>query len=565
MIIKVFTKCLLFLVITSAFAIAQEPDIYNMLDPKPYNPETDPNIDLFISNWKESMPRQLHGSLVVRDIFTPCDGDPLRPHSKGAVLTAIKSLSHASLDAGVSTTPATLKDEQEIFYFDSGKGILKAGNKSTEVYEGILVLMPPDIEFIMKNTGDEPLTMYIIVEPIPEGFEPKKEMVVSDENVVPISGTTGHWTHITKGRFSQNDGLAVLTGMCPVWYDPMTMGQPHSHGEGTEEIWFALKGDITLLLGKQLRKLPAGSAYKIPPNGKTPHSNINASDEPIKLFWFMKNVPYDVVPYANLDPKPYNPETNPNIDMFIRSWKESMPKHTHGALLERDVLTKGNGDTVNPTVRGAVLKYVNRFTHASLMSHNSTIPTTLKGEQEIFYILSGNGTITAGSKTANLYSGIAILMPANLEFTMTNTCDEPLTMYLISEPYPEGFRLNKEMLVVDENTTPMYTSNTHWVGVAKHLFRTGDGLGTLESVQVVSFSPMTFFHPHSHVEGTEEVWTAVYDDINFLLGKQIRLQPPGTAYMIPTDGRTPHANFNVSNKPVKMFYFARYGDHEVRK
>ena len=35
---------------------------------------------------------------------------------------------------------------------------------------------------------------------------------------------------------------------------------------------------------------------------------------------------------------------------------------------------------------------------------------------------------------------------------MKNTGDETLTMYLISEPCPEGFRPNEEMLVVDENT-----------------------------------------------------------------------------------------------------------------
>jgi hypothetical protein len=40
---------------------------------------------------------------------------------------------------------------------------------------------------------------------------------------------------------------------------------------------------------------------------------------------------------------------------------------------------------------------------------------------------------------------------------------------------------------------------------------------------------------------------------------------PGTAYMIPPDGKTPHANFNVSDHPVKLFYFARLREHEVRK
>ena len=264
-----------------------------------------------------------------------------------------------------------------------------------------------------------------------------------------------------------------------------------------------------------------------------------------------------------LDGSPYTPGVDADIDMFFGNWKESMPKHTHGSLVERDILTKG--DSLNPPVKGAVLEYVNRFTHATLEARASTTPTTLKDEQEIFYIISGKGTITAGNKTSDLYSGIAVLMPANLEFTMKNTGDESLTMYLISEPYPDGFRLNKDMLVVDENTTPIGSSTAHWVGIVKQLFTIEDGLGTMESILTCSFSPMTFFHPHSHQEGTEEVWTTICGDVYYLLGKQIRHQPPGTAYLIPVDWNTPHANFNVSDRMINMFYFARYRDHEVRE
>ena len=43
------------------------------------------------------------------------------------------------------------------------------------------------------------------------------------------------------------------------------------------------------------------------------------------------------------------------------------------------------------------------------------------------------------------------------------------------------------------------------------------------------------------------------------------MQPPGTSYLIPPDGKTNHANINTSNERIKMFYFARYKDHEVRK
>ena len=148
----------LLLFAVSQFVMAQAPD-YGMLDGNPYNPEKDPNPDLFISNWKESLPRHSHGSLVERDIFTTCKGDPLHPVRKGAVLTAIKRFSHASLEAHASTAPTTLHGEQEIFYIDSGKGTIKAGRKTAELHEGVGILMPPDIEFTMTNTGDEPLTI----------------------------------------------------------------------------------------------------------------------------------------------------------------------------------------------------------------------------------------------------------------------------------------------------------------------------------------------------------------------------------------------------------------------
>jgi uncharacterized cupin superfamily protein len=181
-------------------------------------------------------------------------------------------------------------------------------------------------------------------------------------------------------------------------------------------------------------------------------------------------------------------------------------------------------------------------------------------EQEIFYFLSGTGEISAGGVTSPLYPGIAVLMPSGLEFTMKNTGADMLTAYLVVEPTPQGFTPRKDMLVRDENTVPVGTSDSHWVGIVKGLFGPAEGLATTQSILTCAFSPMTMFHPHSHVPGCEEVWIPVNADIYALLGKQLRLQHPGTAYMIPPDAKTPHANINVSDRMVKMFYFARYGD-----
>ncbi len=265
----------------------------------------------------------------------------------------------------------------------------------------------------------------------------------------------------------------------------------------------------------------------------------------------------------NLDGNPYKPGVDANIDMFMGSWKESMPQHTHGNLVERDILTKG--DPLNPPTKGAVLKYTNRFTFATLEDGASIMPTTLSGEQEILFLLSGEGTITGGGKTYDIHAGSAVLIPAGLEFTMKNSSDVPMTMYLINEPVPRGFRPNDYLMVKDENVIPVASDTGHWCHVVKALFSTTDGLGTLQAILTVGFPPKRIAHPHSHQAGCEEAWTTICGEKNVaFIGKQLRMQPPGTGYMIPPDGKTPHANINTTTEPFKMLYFARYGDHDVR-
>ncbi len=87
---------------------------------------------------------------------------------------------------------------------------------------------------------------------------------------------------------SQKNGMCQYNGFTEVKLDAMTMAQPHSHDKGVEEIWIAMDGDLDLLLGKNLRRLPAGTAYRIPSTGTIAHSNINASDGMVKLLHMMK-------------------------------------------------------------------------------------------------------------------------------------------------------------------------------------------------------------------------------------------------------------------------------------
>ena len=87
---------------------------------------------------------------------------------------------------------------------------------------------------------------------------------------------------------SQKNGMSQYSAFTEVKLDAMTIAQPHSHDKGVEEVWIATDGNIELLIGKQLRKLPVGTAYRIPSTGKTAHANINTTDNMIKLIHMMK-------------------------------------------------------------------------------------------------------------------------------------------------------------------------------------------------------------------------------------------------------------------------------------
>jgi len=283
--------CLAVVLVCPPAVSGAEPPVHNQLDVRPYDPNIDPDIDMFLSSREESVPRLLFGGLIERAIFTRCEGDPMHPKTRGAVLEFINRLSYAKLQKHKSTTPSKLENEQIIFYVDAGKGKIEAGGKTAALHDGVGVFMPMGLEFTMRNTGEEPLTMYIISEPVQPGFKPIDYMIVKDENTIPIGTTQSHWSHILRVFFYGDEAqraLSTITGMCPVWFDPLTMGQPHSHKPGDEEVWFVVEGEVVILLGKELRRLKPGSAFKIPPNGTTPHSTINVSDDTVKLVWFMK-------------------------------------------------------------------------------------------------------------------------------------------------------------------------------------------------------------------------------------------------------------------------------------
>jgi mannose-6-phosphate isomerase-like protein (cupin superfamily) len=272
--------------------------------------------------------------------------------------------------------------------------------------------------------------------------------------------------------------------------------------------------------------------------------------------------------FAALSSSAFAQTTRDRIDLYFGDWHASSSRIVHGALEERDILTRG--DAMNPAKKGAVLRSINSYAYATLAPHAATRTERLEGQQEIYFVQSGKGTAHAGGQSVDLYQNMAILIPAGLDFDLENTSDQPMTMYVINEPTPPGFRPNTSILARDENRLPIASSNGMWAHIVKTLFVTSDGLATLQAVLTVTLDPLTIGKPHpvpgEDTDEIEEVWTAL-DGISLaMVGNQLRRQMPGMAYLHIPDNKTPHTNINSSeDSQDKFLYFAHYRAHEPRK
>jgi mannose-6-phosphate isomerase-like protein (cupin superfamily) len=281
-------------------------------------------IDLFFGDWRESLPEFRHGSLVTRDILT--QGDNFQPPSRARLLQYAGGIYYASLGGYASTTPSTLHGHQEVYYVESGTGTITAGGVTADIHKDVAILVPENLEFTMQNTGDRPLKMYLIDDPAPPSFHPRADLLVLDEEKAHIRtparvasyasgigvtvnpadlksadpyispGASGHWAHIVRELFSKKEGLATLSNVITVVINPMTMGEPHPHQPGHEEVWLALEGTTLAMAGSELRPLHPGQAYMVRPDAEMTHSNINVGDAPAKFLFFVNQKPEQIKP-----------------------------------------------------------------------------------------------------------------------------------------------------------------------------------------------------------------------------------------------------------------------------
>ncbi len=277
--------------LVSVVAYAQDLYPYRALDPRQYDPKVDPDIDMFINHWSNSMPRVMYGDLVFRDVLTGLEGsDVLHPTKKGAVLLVQTAISYATIEPGAIAGGRAKEGEQQVFYVAGGIGKITTKQQSTDLKEGMGFILTPEFDFELTCIGDDQLSFYVVTEPLAGGFEVNKDLVVTNR-FEGNKSTGAHWAHIGNGIINSRNGVANYGGLGLITIDARTIPHPHSHGEGIEDSCIIVKTETILHLGKQLRYCLSLTIYKIPPTARTVHTIIFPEDEPVQMIHLIKTAP----------------------------------------------------------------------------------------------------------------------------------------------------------------------------------------------------------------------------------------------------------------------------------
>jgi mannose-6-phosphate isomerase-like protein (cupin superfamily) len=249
--------------------------------------------------------------------------------------------------------------------------------------------------------------------------------------------------------------------------------------------------------------------------------------------------------------------SNAYVDMYFGDWHTSKAQ-TQGSVTEHSIFTKG--DAMKPTAKGAILRYANSYVFTT-WAPGSTSPMTLSGKQQVYYFTTGTGTISAGGDSVPVSLNIAVLVPANLTFTIKSAGNEPLGAYVITEPTPSGFQPRGKLVVKDENSIPISTTKEDWSRIVKPLFTSADGLATISRVQTVTLGAMTITRPFVGTSpDSENLWTELSGTSIVFIGPYLRRQTPGVAYEHPPDNLAPTSNVNYSeDSSIKLLLVATDG------
>jgi quercetin dioxygenase-like cupin family protein len=244
--------------------------------------------------------------------------------------------------------------------------------------------------------------------------------------------------------------------------------------------------------------------------------------------------------------------------LIIRNWKDCRPIVTHGRLIERPIFKQINSDNKVIHTQDEVLKHIKYFAYAYLEPKVKTIPTTHDFEQEVLYVVGGQGKVVIENEEKEIGEGTFMLIPPNKNHTLINIHEfEPLEVLVLQEDVPEMSKDKSTKIVIkDYHDLPVITE--HWCHINRHLLSQDDGLTKIHKVIIIRIEPNSISEPHSHPPDSDEVWYMLKGKCIHFLGRDVCIQKKGDAVAcIPPEAQ--HCLINHTNQPVQYFYFAHYG------
>ena len=240
--------------------------------------------------------------------------------------------------------------------------------------------------------------------------------------------------------------------------------------------------------------------------------------------------------------------------MIVRNWMNCPSSFSHGNIIVRTILTKE--DPQAPGKEGAVLRHIESFSRTYLEPLVSSVPTAHENIQEVFYIVSGKGTVEVGDIKRGVREGDGILVPPGLTHSFVNEQeDEPLEMLILVEKAPEGAEVRKDPLIRNYRENPL--GQGHWTHLVHPLFVRNDGLTMLHNVLIVRIEAMQTPDQHGHGENTDEIWYMLKGSGVHVMGRDVCVQKPGDAVACYPSALV-HSLINHTEEPLQIFYFAHY-------
>jgi mannose-6-phosphate isomerase-like protein (cupin superfamily) len=254
------------------------------------NEKSGVDIDRYVGHPLKSVPGRTHETIIKRPILT--HGSPSANGSNRAVLEYRKELFLGTLGPKDVTPPVAL-DTQLFFFVASGEGRIDDGSGYWDLQSGFGVLVPPRLRHRITNVSDKPFELLMLTwEPSPD-VSLAKQILVRDTHQMPLTDCGGeicHWSYLGKNIFNPSHGLHPNESFHVVYVPPMTIGEPHAHVPGWEEVWTKLPPHTTyFMLGSEVREMPPFTAFLSPPNSKTVHSVINLSKDQTMAWLFISH------------------------------------------------------------------------------------------------------------------------------------------------------------------------------------------------------------------------------------------------------------------------------------